>query len=500
MEQLKAQIKEPRYVVSQFGLKGSLILFPDPEVISVGFENLSDSGVCIKILADLKPKQKKDLDSLINASKLGNLIPVQLVFNEVKIPVNVLNNFDGNKYGLCISGHQKLSALAEKGKQFFQALTDGAVKKGASAADFVDYDIASRPKKSEAAPLPDSHKDLPPKHPTVDLVRTKFEAFAKKVIFLRSLGPIVAGYYVDFHLPEDCEMRRRMEDDDNFKRDAVLRWAGIEFNEIIGAKDKKVGGIIEENFKQAIYSYMLRMSANTISFDEILSLFDGKLPEPMRDLRDKFLESVCLIIEDAVEKRFDQYLADSDHDRSKAEEEKGEEQAILRMTPEDLMKRFLWPKIIESGMLFQIQKDVAKTWSPQKKGATISDMGGVVVLSQSSYEEFLTNAKEAMVVEEDPGEYFDAMDLWRIYEKTVEVDGRKRKTPFGMYVESLHPYSRRKLIMTKVINSPQWSQYYILKKKREQLGKVFGVKAPAMLEFVEKNMLTDYVRENERYV
>jgi hypothetical protein len=288
-----------------------------------------------------------------------------------------------------------------------------------------------------------------------------------------------------------------MEDDDNFKRDTVLRWAGIEFNEIILGKDKSFGGIIEEDFKRVMYSYMLRMSANTISFDEISSIFDGKLPEPMRDLRDKFLESVCLIIEESVEKRFDQYLADANHDRSKAAKEKEEEVAIQKMTPEDLMKRFLWPKIIEQGVLFQVQKDAGKTWSPKKKGASISDMGGVVVLSQSSYEEFLVNAKDALVVEEDPSEYFDPMDLWRIYEKTVEVDGRKRKTGFGMYIDSLHPYSRRKLIMTKVINSPQWSQYHILKKTREQLGKVFGVKAPAMLEFIEANMLTDNALGNK---
>lgn len=491
---LEKQAKEPRYVVSQFGLKGSLILFPDPEAIQVGFENISDSGVCIRLLSDPTPKQKSDLNALINASKLGNLVPIQLIFNDVKIPVNVLNNFDGNKYGMCISGHQKLSTLAEKGRQFFQALADGAVKKGAPPADFVDYATASKPTRSRAAaePLPGEFSMLPDNHPMAVLVRGKFEAFSKKVIFLRSLWPHLASYYLDVHIPPDGEMKTRLEKDKNFKKETVQRWVQAEFNEFIGDKVKGGGGTIENNFMQAMYSYMLKKNASTITFEEISSIFEGRLPPNLAGIREKFLEYVCNLIEDAVEKRFDEYLVVTDQDQAEAEETRTEEQIIVRLSPEGLMKRLLWPKFLELGELHREEREAGRTWTPKKPGANISGLGWLVVLSLSSYEDFIVNAKGTGIAQEDPSDYFVKVDLAVIYQRSIEArDGKKVKGPFGMYLDTLHPFSRRKLLMSKVINSSEWSRYFILRKTKEQLSKTYGSKAPPLLQFIEERMLTD---------
>lgn len=587
---------------------GSLVLFPDPRVISVKFINISDSGACISILTEPDPKLEHDLATLIKASKSGNFIPVQLIFNNVKIPVNILNLIHKNTYGLCISGHQKLSTLAEKGKQFFREITEAAVQKGASESDFVVHTPIIREclpeeilqyveskefitqlasalanelpaiipslkdraldneerlnvaslllkflesagkdiplmagsemlvllKEKPDGPLgqlmphtvqnlagkgafspgdgerrtfenilnerllkkkePGTFKELPPKHPLAALINVRFSTFSRQIAFLGSLGPHVAMHYFNIYVPRDSEIVKVLGGDDRLRKKTFDRWVHNELKELVGKTDKKAATQIEDNFKQALYAYTVRKKNQEISSTEIMDIFEGKVNDQTRAIRSDFLDSVCRIIETAVQKQFEHFIADTNEDRLKARTEKEEDQLIQRMAPVELMIRFLWPKILELGEIFPLQREMARTWIPQERSMSFIEMGNVVVLSQPSLEEFLTSAQGAKVGGEIPRDYFDVIDLNAQYLKTVEVGGEKRKATFGLYVDTLQPATSRDLILEKVVNSPQWSKYYVLKKPKGHFDKAFGIKAPALCAFIEKNMLATSAR------
>ena len=604
----KERRKEPRYDLKEFGLKGSLVLFPDPRALTVGFINISDSGACISILTDPDPELERDLAALIKTSKSGNFIPVQLIFNNVKIPVNILNLIDKNTYGLCISDHQKLSTLAEKGKRFFQEITRAAVQKGASESDFVVHtpiirqclpeeilqyveskefmahlvsalvnelpviipslkdrepnseerlniavlllrfletagkdiplmagaEILVLKKEQPAEPFgqlmpqavqtlagkgafspgdgerrtfenilnerllkkkePGTFKELPPKHPLASLINVRFTTFNRQVSFLRSLGPHVATHYINMYVPRDSHIVKVLGGDDRLRKKTFDRWVHNELKELVGKPDKKAAMQIEDNFKQALYAYTIRKKNQDISSTEIQDIFEGKVNEQVRPIRNEFLDSVCRFIESAVQKQFEQFIADTDEDRLKAQTEKEEDQLIQRMAPVELTLRFLWPKILGLGEIFPIQRELARTWIPKERSANFIEMGNVVVLSRPSLDDFLADARQAKAGGVDPLDYFDEIDLRALYQKTVEVGGEKRKDNFGLYVDTLQPATSRELVLEKVINSPQWSKYYILKKPKNHFDKVFGVKAPALCAFIEKHMLATAAR------
>lgn len=604
----KERRKEPRYDLREFGLTGSLVLFPDPKALAVEFKNISDSGVCVSFLAEPDAKLEDDLAAFIRASKHGNLIPVQLIFNNVKIPVNVLNQIDKKTYGLCISGHQKLSTLAEKGKQFFHEITQAAIQKGASESDFVVYtpiirqflpeeilqyvespefithlmsaltselpviiptlknresdreerlniaglllkfleragkdvplmagsEILNLQKEWPDEPLerlmpqvvktlsgkgafcpgtaerrifenvlndrllkkkdPETFKELSPKHPLAHLINVRFTTFSRQTSFLRSLGPYVAAHYLNAYVPRDSEMVKVLGIDERLQKKTIHRWVHNELNELAGMKDKKIAAQIEDNFKQALYAYMLKRKKSDISSTEILDMYEGRLSEHFRAIRNEFLVSVCRLIEAAVQKQFDQFSADTNEERLKAQTEKEEDQLIQRMSPVELMIRFLWPKIMELGEIVPLQREVARTWIPNDRSQSYIELGSVVILTQPSLDEFLADARGAKSGSENPRDYFDEIDLKAHYLKTIEVGGEKRKDAFGLYVETLQPPSRKELIMEKVINAPQWSKYYIIKKPKNHFEKVFGVKAPTLCAFIEKNMLATAAR------
>lgn len=602
--------KEPRYDLREFGLQGSLVLFPDPRAITVDFINVSDSGACISIAVEVDPKLERDVATLIKASKIGNLIPVQLIFNNVKIPVTILNQINKKTYGLCISNHQKLSTLAEKGKQFFQQITQAAVKKGASESDFVVHTPIIRQclpeiilhyvegkefmahlistladelpviipslkdrgqdreeqlkiagfllkflegagkdipliagselllvtKGHSAEPLarlmptviknlatkgafspgegerrvfenvlnerlfqkkePGTFKELPPKHPFIALINVRFTTFDRQTSFLRSLAPHVTPHYFNVYLPRDSEMVKMLGADERLLKKTLHRWVHNELTELVGKPDKKVAAEIEDNFKQAMYTYMVRGKKRELSSTEILDLFEGKLPAQFRPIRNDFLDSVCRIVETGVQKQFEQFNADTNEDRVKAQSEKEEEQRIQRMTPVELMIRFLWPKVLELGEIIPLQREMARTWIPGERHMSFIELGSVVILTQPSLDEFLTAAREARPGGVNQRDYFDVVDLKTLFMATIEVGGKKRKDTFGLYVDTLQPYTRKELIMEKIINTPMWSKYYILKKPKSHFEKVFGIKTPELCAFIEKNMLATAARGN----
>lgn len=495
--------KEPRYSLAEFGLKGELVLYPDPEVIAVGFMNISVSGACVTIISDLSPAQEEHIIALIKASATGNCIPVQLIFNNVKIPVGILNAIDKRKFGLAISGHPKLATLAEKGKQFFEAVVREAVNKGASQADFVELlPLGKAPTRAEApaqketpapqkeARLPEQFKDLPPKHPHRNLIKVRYDTFNTSKSCLRSLGPYVSAHYINNYAPRDSEIVKVLGGNDRLQKTTLQRWTHNELLEIAGDKDKKVATAIEDHFKQAMYAYMVKRKNTNISSNDILDIFEGKLPAQFADLRTTFLTEVCKILEPALQKRFDLHMADTNEERSKAQAEKDEEREIQEMEPLDLVKRFLWPKVMELGELLPRQKDTGRTWIPRDRFPAFAEVGGVVIITQDAFDEFIAAAKGSVSGGENPRDYFDVVDLHKLAHKTVEVGGNIRKDAFGLHLDTLQPVTKRELIMEKVIKSPSWSKYYILNKSKAHFDKAFGMKAPAMCDIIEKNMLS----------
>ncbi|MBI3793301.1 MAG: hypothetical protein HY280_01060 [Nitrospinae bacterium] len=531
---------ELRYNVARFGLKGYIILMPDPQLMPFVFENISSSGVCLSFLSELSPEQEGRLVGLIAASQRGNYLPIQLFFNNVKIPVNAVNLNSRGKFGFCVSKHQKLTEFAEKGRQLLQMLVDAALKKGAPEADFTEHStpgvielnspaVEQVPKEGEAsatapapaedvpkavapapapvvpaqqpAPKPSDSavpakpaspstnlKDLPPKHPLVDLIKARYDAFNRKVFFLRSLGPVVAPHYINVFLPRDSEMVQVLGDNPATLKKTVFRWVPNEFNLLVGGVNKKAAVMVEDLFKQAMYLFILKKKKNDITFEEISGLFGGKLQEQYVPIRDSFFNSVLQLIDGAVQKNFAEYHSDVSVDRQKSVALKEEEQQMRNMAPEELVKKYLWSKIVELGELAQYQKETAKAWVPKEKAMQIAQLGGVVVLTSQMLDLFVETAPGQMAGDAWR-DLFDEVDLRKIYERTTEVKGEKVKNTFGVFIDSLQPEFKREILMTKVINSPVWSRYYVLKKSKVHFGKVFGMKTQVMYAFIEEKMM-----------
>lgn len=519
---------EPRYTVSQFELKGTLVLSPDPQPLPVQFENISSTGAGIKVLVELSPDQSATFLTLIAASNRENFVPIQLFFNNVRIPVNVVNQSGENMFGVCLSKHQKLLEMAEKGRQFLQMVVDAAVKRGATETDFIELkppEIVSlktpisepspvvpptvtvanqavgappAPEKppEEGAPKSGSselYKDLPPKHPMIDLIKMRYDAFNRKVFLLRSLGPHVAPYYIGTFVDRDSDMAQVLGGNVPLQKKTVYRWVTNELNLLIGGIDKRPAGVIENYFKQAIYAYMRKRKQTDITFDDIVALLDGKIKDQYKSVRNSFLESVSKLIDGEVQKRFTEYRGDAAEDNLKSKALKEEELMMQSVSPQELVKKYLWAKLIELGELSQLQKEVARSWVPKEQSMRIADMGNVVVFNQQSFDQFLVAIKESIPANEDPHSYFDVVNLKALYEKTVGEKGEKVKDKFGGWVDNLEPSFKKEILFNRVINSPGWSKYYVLKKSKAYFSKSPNAKATVIYNFIDENMMTSTV-------
>ncbi len=598
--------KEARYGLKEFGLKGEIILFPDPRVIEIGFDDISSAGAGITILSAVDEGQKKELATLVKASKEGNKIPVQLIFNNTKIPVHLTNMISEKCYGIAVSDNQKLAALAEKGKQFFQAIVQAASKKGATESAYTDYPILSREfleedirnfveakifmvmfvpimvneiiarfqalkgkvegrndqlqveklffqyinqtgrdlqllvgatiyslrrqNTAKRMPLesymplavrqlldsdkmfnrderasferflvdeylrkrtPTQYKELPPKHPLADAIKLKFDTFSRSIFFMQKLGPYVCDYYYNRFLSPSSELMKLVGTGDRLVKTTLFRWIQNELNEFASAKGNNSGNLVDEAFKQAMYEYVLRKKATNISQEETADLFEGKIAEPLQDIRLRFLADVCKLLEQSVNKRFAEYKANTDQERAKQQSEKEDHDRIHKMEPHELMVRFCWPKILEMGETTTFQREVARTWIPKEKYLSFAELGHVAIIPHPAYEEFVAAAKGIITSGDRPQDLFDVIDVQKLYKAIVESPGgRVRKDIFGLYMDALQPPFARELVMEKVINSPVWSRYYVINKSKQHLGKITGVKGMPLLRIVEKSMLT----------
>ena len=598
--------KEARYNLKQFGLKGEIILYPNPKAIEMTFDDISSVGAGITILSNIDDGQKKELVDLVKAAKEGNKIPVQLVFNNTKIPVHLTNMMNEKSYGITVSDNQKLASLAEKGKQFFQSIVQAAMKKGAEESGYQDYpivsmefladdirnfvesglfvamsrqilinEIASRfavlknkvegpedqeklgklffkylaetgkdmpllagstifslRKQNTGKPMPvesylpiairhlldgnkvftpeernaferylseeylkvrvpTQYKELPPKHPMAEMIKLRFDAFSRKTFFLQGLAPYVCDYYVRTFSSPDSEMVKLICVNDRLVRTTLLRWIQNELNEFASSKDPNAVNAIDDLFKQAMYEYVTRRKVTTISLEEIADLFEGKVAAAMRDIRNRFLANVCQLLKRNIEARFAEYKADTNDVRMKQESEKDEDEMIRKMSPVELMKKFCWPKILAIGETIALQREVARTWIPKETYMNYSSLGFVAVLPPPSYQEFVAASKGILTGGERPQDFFDEIDLLKIYQRIEEMpNGKKRKAPFGFYMDTLQPPHVRELLMEKVIMSPEWSKYYVVSKSKSHLAKALGSKGQPLFDIIEKNILT----------
>ncbi|MBI3793431.1 MAG: hypothetical protein HY280_01720 [Nitrospinae bacterium] len=437
---MKAVRKNPRYCVSQFMLKGRLLLLPDPKIIEVQIEDVSGGGVCLGVVSTLTEEQKDKISNLISSSRKGNLVPLQMLFNNMKIPVNAMNCCGVGFFGFAISTHEKLAELAEKGGQFFQMLVDAAVKKGAEEVAEVDYELVEAEmvaatigiaptharQESKAGGLPESLGDLPAKHPTGELIKMRFDAFNKKVIFIRSLGTQLAPFYIDKFVKRDSTMAKMFDENLALQKKTVFRWVGNELNHLAGGSEKTVYALIENYFKQAVYEYMRQKKQTDVTFDEIASINDGRLSQQFTPIRDKFLTAVCELIDAEVQKRFAEYHSDANEEQSKVQVVKEEEQTMQNMAPQDLMIEYIWGKLNELGELAQYQKDAAKSWVGKGKMLSIAKLGGCVVFSRQTLDAFIESAKAKTPNGEKTRDFFDEIDLRKIYVRTIEVKGEKK--------------------------------------------------------------------------
>jgi hypothetical protein len=136
--------KEPRLDIVGLKVEGILKPTPASEGAQVLFNDISPAGALITVTGPMGEDMKQTIVDLVKASKKGSFIPVQLVLNNVRIPVNLVALVGQDKFAVRISDNEKLAALAEKGKIIFNDLYQAAVKKGAPEARLTKHQILGR--------------------------------------------------------------------------------------------------------------------------------------------------------------------------------------------------------------------------------------------------------------------------------------------------------------------------------------------------------------------
>lgn len=622
--------KHQRISLEGLNLVGDITLHPDPKPIKVFLIDISEAGAGIRLAAPISEEQKQMLNLLVRNAQAGKLTPVAFTLNSAKIPVVIMNSWNGDCYGFTISesGHQQLASLAERGRSFFQNMVQGAISKGAKESGFNEYPILSmeylppdirafvesrefialfmpvlaatimeniptikgnisgpedmqrlqgmlfrflktqgkdirlimgaalhflhqqqresslehlvgpaaqhlfdddrlisfeeqarlrdvfmgelavRQHNTEASaeatltaevkPAPNDatpaalFKAIPDKHPLAGVIKARFEAFSRKTFFIQKLAPVTTGHYFNDYIPRGHEMIEIAEEDSRFVKTTLPRWVQNEMQEISGSKDRKTQGVIEEHFRLAMFEYMVARRAQNITHEEIHDLFEGKMPPQFSGVRGKFLNSVCDLIHPGMMQRFGDFMADIEFERAQKHAERDNEIRISKLPPNELVKEFLWPKVVSMGLIFPLQREFAKAWMDgEQKIISISALGAVVVIPSEAYGEFATLLGKFGREGAKPEELFDKVDLGEMYRRTVKMrDGTEVRDVFGLYVDTLEPKVARESIFDRVINNPAHSVFYILNKSKSYFSKTFGIKTPEAIDLVNRSMFT----------
>ena len=344
----------------------------------------------------------------------------------------------------------------------------------------------------EAAAPGFSLKAVPDKHPLASVIKNRFDAFSRKVFFIPKLAPSTASHYFNKYLPRGHEMIGIAGEDPRLAKTMLPRWVQNELQEISNGKDHRIQGVIEENFRLAIFEYMMSRRVQNISHEEIHDLLEGKMPPQFNDIRDKFFTSVCAFIHTGVMLRFADFMADIDFERSKKLAEKENELRIARLSPVELVKEFLWPKVVKLGEISPLQREFAKAWiTDEERLISIKALGDVVVVSSETYGEFGSLLNKYGREGAKASDFFDKVDLGEMYRRTVKMgDGTEVKDVFGLYVDTLECKVATENIIDKVVGNPSNCVFYILTKSKTYFTKAFGKAADEAINLIDGSMLT----------
>jgi hypothetical protein len=419
---LTAQRSEPRYDLTQFNIPGQIRLDQNHDNLPVVFNDISASGATLTITKEISMELKEELVAFVAASKKGITLPIQLIVNNVRVPITLLNLSHANKFGLCVCKHEKFAALAEKGIAVFKTLVDLAQSKGAQEAAFVDHifltrdflppevrqfienpaflpwavkaiaielpdalpileelkgnvkelakiaalyekfmesrkkDLAliigsemyfvSKNNKVPAATLlpkaisrlcsegrlfheesdrtdfekilttrvlrkyPDKFADLQQKHPLVGIINTRFDNFDKSSNFILTLSQHLEEYYYITYLPRDSEIVKYFGDSKQTIKSTVYRWIHNLLIGMVTTSDFDRLQKIYGNFRQTMYEFVQARKASDILGGDIKNILEGKIDDGEMEIRTRFFNFVCGLIEEDVNLKFREYKHD----------------------------------------------------------------------------------------------------------------------------------------------------------------------------------------------
>ncbi len=344
-----------------------------------------------------------------------------------------------------------------------------------------------------------SFKAIPEKHPLAGIIKTRFDTFNRQTFFIQKLAPVTTVHYFNKYIPRDHEMIDIAKDDPRLVKTMLPRWVQNELQEISSSKEQGTRGEIEEHFRLAMFEYMMSRHAQNITHDEIQDLFEGKLPPQFNAAHEKFLNSVCRLIHPGVQLRLGDFKADIEFERSQKRSERENEFRISKLTPNDLVKEFLWPKVVAMGEIFPLQREFAKAWlSEEQQLISINALGNVVVIPSEAYEEFASLLSKHGREGAKPADFFDKVDLGEMYRRTVKKrDGTETRDVFGLYVDTLEPKVAREAVFDKVINNPAHCVFYVLNKSKSYFSKAFGIKSSEAIGLVDRTMFTVHQESKE---
>jgi hypothetical protein len=594
--------KEPRHLVVGSSVEGQLKLSPGAEGIPISLSDISPTGASITVTGRIDGEMKANIVALVKASKKGNPVPVQLVINNTRIPVSLVNLLGHEKFGVRISDNEKLAVLADRGKKIFNELLEEALKNGAPEAPYASYLIlgreflppdvrqivedetfsplflsalgdelaavipilkekienqsdylkvaalcqkflenagkdvvlkvgaeiagiidtaGGRPEallapavrkicsegrlfsddKERAAfeeilvtrffkkKTPANFSELAKENPMVFLINTRFANYDHAQNFYLTLPPFLADFFFNNYLPRASEMYKELDGDKAFLKDTLYRWVHSALNQMNIDQDRTAAGEMEARFKQAMYEFIQVKKAATITPADISRIIEVPRVAPGSDLREKFFKYACGAVEAQVQKKFEKWREEQNRVAVVHEDPAVVEARKIAMTkPLDLMLHNLWERVVQTGLLSQLNKEVAKTFVPKEQSAGILEFGGMVVFDVRAFEEFRKIFPHSFGPDKIL-DCFDVVDFKKLYQMASDPDVKKKDAAVGLHITAIKPPVLREAIIEKVVNSPAWSEYYVLRKPKSFFEKSVGDGAD-WRGFIEKNMLT----------
>jgi hypothetical protein len=235
-----------------------------------------------------------------------------------------------------------------------------------------------------------------------------------------------------------------------------------------------------------MYELVQSRRATDILAMDITSLLDGNLDESEKNIRIKFFDFICGIVDNGVRVQFRQYRREVKEKEEVETSMARESRQALHLTSLQLVKKYVWPKIIQMGLINTDHYSAASSLIDDAK-RILSDFGGAAIFTSDSYNEFVSmfmpNTDKDIIKQ-----IFDLVDIAWLYDKPVYVNGERRRTALSSYIDSLEP-DLKKVLLTKVVYSPAFNTFYALKKRKDDLKSIFGNEKSDWAIYLEKNAL-----------